>query len=239
MSKVVLVSGGTKGIGKATCLALLHDGFRVVTFSRSRESGEALRSELRDIPETEYAIFSGDVSQEEDVRRIVHDTVERFGRIDVLINNAGTGYFSTADTMDAGVFRDMIETNLVGLTLLTREVIPHMKRTRSGLILNVVSTSGKRAFACGEFYSATKFGVMGYSEAIRLELKEFGIKVSTLCPGMIQTDFFAPEELERRIHLNGGIRPQMLAVDDVTRVIRLVCSQSVHCDIQDIALMPF
>ncbi len=114
-----------------------------------------------------------------------------------------------------------------------------MKKENSGLIINIVSTSGKTVFPEGEFYAATKFAVMGYSQGIRKELKEYGIKVSTLCPGMVDTHFFNKEELDRRKKANNGKLPQMLSVDDVTNVIRLICQQSIHCDIQDVTLCPF
>ena len=105
--------------------------------------------------------------------------------------------------------------------------------------MNLVSISGKAAFANGEFYSATKFGVMGYSQGIRNELKEFGIKVCTLCPGMIKTSFFDEEELERRKRLWNGKIPQMLEVEDINKIISMICGQPAHCDIQDLTVMPF
>ena len=241
MTKTLVVSGGTKGIGKGAVLQLLKDGFNVVTFSRDQKNCDSLLSEIKKlkINEKRYLIMKGHVTNENEVSSIVSKTIQKFGSIDILINNAGFGYFADCDKVDMSKFESMIKTNLVGVALLTKIVVPQMKKQKSGLIMNLVSISGKRAFTNGEFYSATKFALSGYSEGIRNELKDFGIKVCTICPGMIKTDFFTKEELERRVKVLGIKNLKMLNVDDISRIISLVCTQSDNCDIQDIIVMPF
>jgi NADP-dependent 3-hydroxy acid dehydrogenase YdfG len=239
--KTALVSGGTNGIGKGAVLTLLNDGFNVVTFSRTAKRVKALVTKLKELKfsEDRFLILRADVNNEQELSKVVANAVSRFGSVDVLINNAGIGYFADSDKVDIARFGQMIATNIVGVALLTKLVVPQMKKQKSGLILNVASISGKVAFANGEFYSATKFGVMGFSQGIRDELKPFGIKVATLCPGMIKTDFFDEKELERRKKVWKGKIPQMLAVEDINRLVSLICNQSEHSDIQDLTIMPF
>lgn len=238
--KVILISGGTKGIGKAVVEQLLSEGMSVATFSRNHEQVATLQAELSSkYDEDRFLVTTGDVTDENNVITLVDKVVAKFGQIDVLVNNAGVGYFRDVDKFDLTRFQQMIATNIVGVALLTKNVVPHMKEKNSGLIINIASISGKVAFANGEFYSATKFGVMGYSQAIRAELAPFGIKVSTLCPGMIKTDFFDEEELERRKKIWNGKIPPMLEVSDITRLVSLIINQSEHSDIQDLTIMPF
>lgn len=240
MTKTVLISGGTKGIGKATVLELLDQGYKVITFSRDQKRVEDLIVELSNKYKTDqYLVLSCDVTDEQSIKSMIAEISSQFKKIDILINNAGIGYFRDCDQLDMVKFQAMIQTNIIGVALLTKYVVPIMKNNQSGLIVNIASISGKVAFANGEFYSATKFGVMGYSQAIRAELATFKIKVSTICPGMIKTDFFDAEELERRKKIWNGNTPQMLDVTDVVKVISLICAQSEHCDIQDMTLMPF
>ena len=239
-AKTALISGGTSGIGKATTLQLLKDGFNVCTFSNNQKSCEALDGELKkQYNKGRFLVLQADVVDENNLEKVVDETIKKFKTIGILINNAGIGYFGDCDAADMAKFQKMIQTNLVGLALLTKLAVPHMKKQKSGLIINMASISGKKAFANGEFYSATKFGVMGYSEGIRNELEESGIKVCTICPGMVKTGFFDKEELERRKKAWKGEIPKMLEVEDIARIINLICTQAEHCDIQDITVMPF
>lgn len=240
MAKIVLISGGTEGIGSGIVFALLRDGFFVSTFSRNANKCNNLETELiKEFDQSKFLVLQADVTREADLRKVIDLTFAKFKNIDILINNAGFGYFSSCDEVDIPKFQEMVQTNLVGTVLLSKLVVPHMKKNRNGLIINMVSISGKIAYANGEFYAATKFGVMGYSTGLRNELKEFGIKVSTVCPGMIRSNFFTASELERRKKLNNNQLPVMLQINDVTPIITLICKQSEHCDIQDIVMMPF
>ena len=238
--KTILISGGTRGIGKAAFSQLLKDGFNVVTFSPDKNSCEKLIQEsITKSDQKNFLVLQGDITNEKDIKKIISLAIAKFKSIDILMNNAGMGYFSEVDKVDMGIFQKMLQLNLFGAVLLTKHIVPFMKKQKAGLIINIVSNSGKMAFAKGEFYSATKFGLMGFSQGIRAELKEYGIKVCTICPGMVKTEFFSKEELERRKKLHGGKIPTMLNVEDINKIISLICSQSEHCDIQDIALMPF
>jgi len=238
--KTALISGGSEGIGKGAVIQLLNDGFNVSTFSRDKSKCTALFNELKKkYPNDKFLVLEADVTDENSMKKVVDQTIKKFKNIDVLFNNAGIGYFADCDKLDLEKFQKMIQVNIIGVALLTKMVVLQMKKQRSGLILNIASISGRVAFANGEFYSATKFAVMGYSEGIRNELKDFGIKVATLCPGMIRTNFFDAKELERRMKIWKGKMPAMLEVEDINKIISLICNQPKHCDIRDIIVMPF
>ena len=238
--KSVLISGGSSGIGKGAVLQLLADGFNVVTFSRDMARLSALEKEIeKKYSKDKFLVLQADVGKEKDLSLVVNKTIKKFGSIDILINNAGVGYFTDCDKVDINKFQKMLEINLIGVAMLTKLVVPAMKKKKSGLIINISSIAGKKSFVNSEFYSATKFGLMGYSEGIRKELKEYGIKVATLCPGTIKTDFFNGEELKKRKKIWKDKPPQMLEVEDIEKIISLICSQSEHSDIQDLTVMPF
>lgn len=228
-------------MGKGAVLQLLSEGFNVSTFATRKEKCGVLENELKSRYGCKsFLVNVGDLRNEKGLRQIVAETVKKFGTIDILINNAGVGYFPASDEVDEKKFLDMMQVNVIGLVMLTNYVIPLMKKQKSGLIINISSTSGKVGVAGSEFYNATKFGVMGYSEGLRLELMPFGIKVSTVCPGMVHTNIFSPEEIETRLKTRwNGKMPVMLDVPDISRVISLICNQSEHSDIRDITVKPF
>lgn len=237
--KVVLVSGGTDGIGKGIVLQLLAEGFNVAAFSRSKEKVNALAKVLKEkYPSSRFLVEVADVTNEKSLQAVIKGMLTQFKTIDILINNAGFGYFSECEKATTAIIEEMIQTNLFGAMLLSKLVVPILKEKKSGLIINIVSSSGKDSRPRGSFYSATKFGLMGYSIGIRKELEPFGIKVCTVCPGMVETSFFDPHELEIRKKNAGNRMPTMLRVSDVVRVVSLVCTQSEHCDIQDVTVMP-
>lgn len=240
MTKTALISGGTSGIGKAVVLQLLQEGYNVVTFSRSAEKVNALKEELSGRYEDErFLVMEGDVTDEGDITSVVDEVVKKFGAIDVLVNNAGIGYFTACDDIDVKKFQAMLNINLTGLVSLTAKVAPVMKKNKSGLIINISSTSGKRATP-SQLYSATKFAVTGYSESIREELRLHNIKVTTVYPGMVMTDFFdVAEDWDERVEKWNGKIPTMLAAEDIARAISYVCSQPEHVLVEDLTAIPF
>lgn len=154
-TKTVLISGGTKGIGKEAVHQLLKDGFRVATFSKSERNCLQLIQEL-EVNHAGHAflVSQADLVDAHALHDFVSQTVDKFGIIDILINNAAIGYYAKCDTFDEKKFQEMVQINLVGTALLSREVIPHMKSRRSGLIINISSIAGKVALPQVEFYGA-------------------------------------------------------------------------------------
>lgn len=236
--KTVLISGGSSGIGKSIVTRLLSEGFNVATFSYRNQDQQQLELSLQ-FPTERYLVLNVNVTKEQEVTDVVQKTVEKFGFIDILINNAGVGYFSDVDTFDLTLFKSMIEVNIVGITLLTKHVVPVMKQQRNGYIINMASICGKEGDPNGEFYAATKFAVMGYSDTIRKELGKYNIKICTVCPGMVDTPFFSKQIFQEIVDkFYNGIAPPMLNVEDVSKVVSFICAQSDYCEIRDITIMP-
>lgn len=188
-AKVALVTGGSRGIGRAVGEALLARGHRLFFCGRSPGVVESAKQEL-------YVRYPGrvdarlcDVRRQEEVEALVAWVLEEAGRLDVLVNNAGLGRFAPVDEISGDDFREQIETNLLGAFYAIRAAAPAMKRRGEGWIFNVASLAGKNAFAGGAAYNASKFGLLGLSEAAMLDLRPFGIRMAAICPGSVETDF--------------------------------------------------
>lgn len=188
-SKVAIVTGGSRGIGRGVVEALLDAGWRVHLCSRGQASaGQAL---------TELAARFGDavhgaavdVRDELQVRAFVERVTEQEGRIDLLVNNAGLGHFRPVDELTGEAWREVIETNLSGCFYFLHAVAPVMKRQGEGWIVNVASLAGKNPFAGGAAYNASKFGLIGLSEAAMLDLRRYGVRVAAILPGSVDTGF--------------------------------------------------
>jgi len=185
--RVALVSGGTKGIGRALVRDLLEAGFEVC-FSARTEA---------DVRKTARALGHGDgvLGVVADVRdplactELVARTVERFGALDVLVNNAGVGRFAPVHEMSVEDWHAQIDTNLNGVFYLSKAAVPHLKASSDAWIINIGSLAGRNAFAGGSAYNASKFGLVGMTEAMMLDLRYEGIRVSIILPGSVATDF--------------------------------------------------
>jgi uncharacterized protein len=239
-ANTVLISGGTDGIGKAAVSQLLQDGCNVATFSRNKTKVDALKKELANNYDAgRFLVSVGDVAKESDLKKIVAATIKKFKKIDILVNNAGFGYFADCDKVDMKKFKEMIDVNLVGMVALINIVVPYMKKNKSGLIINISSTSGKKATP-SQLYSATKFAVSGYSESIREELRKFNIRVTTVYPGMVMSNFFnVADDWKERVKKWQGKVPTMLEPSDIAQAIGFVCGQPARVLVDDITIMPF
>lgn len=239
-TKNILISGGTSGIGQAIVREMLEHNYYVATFSRSLSNVNNLRGLYADaIKEKRLQVFIANVTDENALVNVIDKILRFWPTIDILVNNAGFGFYTDCDKVNMKKFQDMIDVNVKGVVLLTKLVIPIMKKNRNGHILNIASISGKRSFANGEFYSATKYAIIGYSEGIRNELKDFGIKVATICPGMVKTKFFSAEEIQRRKRLLNGRNPATMQPEDISRIVRFIIEESPNCNIQDVTIVPF
>jgi len=179
-NRTAVVTGASSGIGLCTTEALLEKGAMVYGLSRSETPIE--HEKFRWIP--------ADLSRPRDIMEAFGSIREHEERIDVLVNNAGIGLFGDVETLSAEAWGAVIGVNLTAAFLCTREVVPLMKRQRSGTIVNVSSIAGKRGFRGGTAYCASKFGLNGFSEALMEELREYGIRVISLNPGSTDTAFF-------------------------------------------------
>ncbi|WP_027892463.1 SDR family oxidoreductase [Calidithermus chliarophilus] len=183
--KVALVTGASEGIGKEIARQLVAQGVRVGMLARSRDRLEAAAAEFG-----EGALaLPGDVTRLADLEQAVARLEERFGGLDYLVNNAGVGVFKPVHELSPEEWQRVLETNLTGPFLATRAAVPAMQRRGGGHIVNIGSLAGKNAFAGGSAYNASKFGLIGFSEAAMQDLRYLGIRVSTVLPGSVNTAF--------------------------------------------------
>jgi short-subunit dehydrogenase len=181
---VAIVTGASSGIGAATARELARRGARVVLAARRLDVLEARAQEIREAGGEAIAIAT-DVGDPDQVTRLVDRTVAACGPVDVLVNNAGTGWFTAFAETPPDEVTGILDVNLVGAVLLTRAVLPQMLERRRGTIISVGSLSGRVAME--PLYSATKFGLRGFSLALRRQLAESGVSVSLVSPGNIRT----------------------------------------------------
>lgn len=193
---VAFVTGGTKGIGRTTVEALLAEGYRVGFTARTESDVQSVEMELLEAHPGKVLGIRCDVRSREACDRAIQQTVDRFGRLDVVVNNAGVGVFESVATMTDENWSVQIDTNLSGVFYCSRAAIPHLKAVGGGWIFNVGSLAGRNSFAGGVAYNATKFGLLGMSEAMMLDLRYDGIRVTCIMPGSVNTWFGGgpPEE---------------------------------------------
>jgi len=184
-SRVWLITGCSTGFGRELATAVLEKGERCVVTARRPESIEDI---VQAHPSTAIAQRL-DVTRPDEIAAAVSAAEERFGGIDVLVNNAGIGYFGSFEESDDAQVRQMFEINVFGLVNMTKAVLPGMRARRSGHVVNISSIGGLRAFPALSFYHATKFAVVGLSESLALEVAPFDIKVTIVEPSGFRTDW--------------------------------------------------
>jgi 3-oxoacyl-[acyl-carrier protein] reductase len=187
--KVAVVTGGTKGIGRAICEALLREGVRVVLTARTEEEVLQCASQLSQAASPRVVGRVCDVRDYDQVQNVMDFTGKLWGGIDFLINNAGIGIFVNVAEMSPEQWRQVIDTNLTGVFYCCHAAIPHLKNRGGGTIINISSLAGKNPFKGGAAYNASKFGLNGFSEAIMQDLRYDNIKVSYVMPGSVNTGF--------------------------------------------------
>ena len=183
MSKTVLITGTSSGIGKGTAKYFQEKGWNVVATMRTPEKEEEL-TQLENV-----LVIQLDVTDLESVDRAVKAGIEKFGSIDVLVNNAGYGAFGPLEAFSWEAIMRQINTNLIGIINTTRAVLPHFRANKEGVIINVSSVGGKVTFPLNSLYHATKFAVEGLTEGLVFELQDLGIKAKIIEPGGVATDF--------------------------------------------------
>ena len=187
MNKVALITGASKGIGAATAIMFAQNGYDVIiNYCSSAESAILLEKSLK---ETGFSALSymADVSKSNDVKRMVNDVIERYGKIDVLINNAGVAQQKLFTDITDEDWERMVSINLTGTFNCCRAVIPHMVSRKSGSIINTSSIWGMTGASCEVHYSAVKAGIIGMTKALAKELGPSGIRVNCVAPGVINT----------------------------------------------------
>lgn len=185
MSKVWFITGCSTGFGRELAKSVLAAGYRAAVTSRNPDDVKDIVSQY---PGTSMAIQL-DVTKTDEIKKAVKQAQDKFGSIDVLVNNAGIGYFGAIEESEEEEVRRMFEINFWGLTNVTKEILPIMRKQRSGHILNISSIGGIVSFPGVGFYNATKYAVTGYSEALAKETAHLGIKVTVIAPSGFRTDW--------------------------------------------------
>jgi NAD(P)-dependent dehydrogenase (short-subunit alcohol dehydrogenase family) len=185
-NKVVYITGGSRGIGYGVAERLLESGMKVAISGRNKDSIRTAVSELGRNGDV-FAIQS-DVGKDGDETKAVEEVVKHFGRLDVLIANAGVGHFKPIDELTDKEWHETIDTNLTGVFHSVKAAIPPLKESR-GYIITIASLAGTNFFETASAYNASKFGLVGFTQAIMLDLRKYGIKVSTIMPGSVATHF--------------------------------------------------
>jgi NAD(P)-dependent dehydrogenase (short-subunit alcohol dehydrogenase family) len=187
--KCAVVTGASKGIGYAIAEALAGAGANVVISARNEAEVQEAARRLNEVSEGEVVGVASDVRRFEDVRRMIGTAVERFGGVDILVNNAGVGGFGPVDRMEPEKWHQVIETNLNGVFYCCHEAIPVMRERGGGWIINIASLAGKNPLPGGAAYNASKFGLVGFSEALMLDVRQDDIRVNYIMPGSVATHF--------------------------------------------------
>jgi short-subunit dehydrogenase len=217
---VCIITGASSGIGRETALEFARAGAHVVLAARRDELLQQVAASARAFG-VEALVVPADVGRAEDVRRIVEATLDRFGRIDVLVNNAGVGFSGTIEDTPEDVMRDLFDVNYMSAFIATRLVLPHMRRQRAGHVVNVASVVGKISFPFHGAYSATKFAMVAMTEALRSELAGSGVTVTAVLPASTRTEFF---DAQRAIgdHWSGPTGPQQSPRQVARAIVRSV-----------------
>ncbi|MEW6410868.1 MAG: SDR family oxidoreductase [Candidatus Zixiibacteriota bacterium] len=235
-NKIVLVTGASSGIGQACARRFAAKGARVILAARRKEKLNALIAEL----ETDCQILPLDIRDREAVERAIAGLSPQWKDIDILVNNAGLSRgldkFHEAKLQD---WEEMIDTNIKGLLYISRAIIPHMIARGSGHIINIGSIAGHEVYPRGNVYCATKHAVDALTKGMRLDLVDTPVKVSTVDPGLVQTEFSEVRfrgDKERAASVYKGFKP--LTGDDVADAVVWIASRPDHVQVAEIIIFP-
>ncbi|MFX1285802.1 MAG: SDR family oxidoreductase [Promethearchaeota archaeon] len=227
--KTAIITGASKGIGKAISLNFAINNIDVVLAARSKNQLEQVHQKIKELNKGRSVIIPTDVTNEEQVKVLVHKTIDQFGKVDILINNAGVARYKRADEFTLDDYYYMFDVNVKGVFLVTKYVVPHMVARKSGQIINIASIAGKNGFKTGTLYAASKHAIVGYTWSLREDLKEYQIKVSVVCPGSVVTGF-------------GGKKPEKvdwsMEPEDVAYACYYLTSESENVNTAEIIIKP-
>ena len=226
--KVALVTGASRGIGFAIARTIARLGAAVGICARNANKLDEAAARLR-ASGAKVLALPADVTRADEIAVLVERTERELGPIEVLVNNAGLGYFGPAHEAAESVWDSVLDTNLKAVFLLTKAVAPGMIRRKTGHIINVASLAGKNSFAGGAVYCASKWGLLGFTYSAAEDLRTHGIRVAAICPGTVHTDFGAHE---------GKDPHKMLQAEDVAHAVEMLITQAPQSFISEVLLRP-
>lgn len=234
--KVALVTGASSGIGEATVKALVKEGARVVVVARRKDRLDQLAKEYG----TQILPIEADISKEEQVQNVINQTLQKWGRIDTLVANAGVMLLSPVREAKTNEWRNMVDINIMGLMYCVYHVLPQMTKQKSGHIVTLSSVAGRTIFPNGAVYCATKYAVRAFSEALRQEICKDNIRVTIIEPGAVKTELAehvshagAKEFLEEFFS-----SMELLNSEDIAGAIVYALQQPAHVDVNEIMIRP-
>lgn len=226
--KTALITGASKGIGKAIAIRLGQMNYQTFLIGRNQDDLKKVAGEIIKAGGPKPVLFSVDITDSEKVKEAVAEIVKKFGQIDILVNNAGIHFSGTLELAEQD-FKKMLGTNLTAQFVMLQEVVPVMKKLKSGYIFNVASRSAKVGFAGSGAYCASKFGLLGLNESLYQELTPQGIKVTALCPAWVNT-IMAKEA-------GTPLQPaEMIQPDDLFKTIRWLLELSPGACVKEIVI---
>ncbi len=228
--KACIVTGASSGIGLAIARRLAQGGVKLCLVARSEDKLRAIADDLRNDGEKPL-IAPADVAQEEPVRRAVQSAVSAFGGVDILVNSAGSVYFTPIGETALEQWDQVVDSNLKGVFLCCRQVVPHMLERGRGDIVNIASIAAHQGFENSTAYCAAKHGVLGFSRALALEVRKQGLRVITVSPGSVDTPLWDPMEWTPD-------RAKMLRPEDVAESVVATLTISSTAAVDEIVVMP-
>lgn len=222
-NRIALITGASRGIGKAIAIAFAREGAKNIVTARTTEAIDELSGEIRRQFGVECLPLTADLAVETDIERIVSEALAKFGRIDLLVNNAAVIH-PRVDLVDfdVDVWRRVIEVNLIGAALLTRAVLPNMIKNRSGKIINISSIGGRKGAKGRTAYRATKAALISLTESVAAEVKAHGIDVNCICPAGVDTEGYREAFASR----GRADNPRLITPEEIAEIALFVASDS-------------
>lgn len=225
-----IVTGASRGIGRAIALRLAKENHDLMLIGRDKTALSEVKKAVESFG-VDADIFIGDVSEGNFANETIKKILDKYLKIDHLINNAGIGILKKFVDSDLDEFKKQINVNLFGVYNFTKAVINHMIENRRGSIINISSLAGKNAFVGGTMYSATKHALMGFTRSLMLEVREFNIRVAAICPGSVDTEFNPNREIM-------PAKQNILLPEDVAETIVLILKMPVRALVSEIDIRP-
>ncbi|MFV0592884.1 MAG: SDR family NAD(P)-dependent oxidoreductase [Draconibacterium sp.] len=240
MNRIALITGATAGIGMVTAKTLGKNGFDLILTGRRKDRLEALKEEIHNESNCRITVLNFDIRNLAATSDAINSLSEGWKAVDVLINNAGLAV--GMEPIQEGVIDDwerMIDTNVKGLLYITRLVSPQMVKRGNGHIVNISSIAGREAYAMGNVYCATKHAVQALTQGMRIDLLQHGIKVSSVAPGAVETEFSVVRfkgDQNKADNVYKGFTP--LFAEDIAETVLFVVTRPAHVNIDDVLIMP-
>jgi 3-oxoacyl-[acyl-carrier protein] reductase len=226
--KVALITGASRGIGLAIARRLGKMGAKLSICSKNPQKLEAAKDDLqRDVKDLFACAI--DVTHAREISSFVADTEKNIGPVEILVNNAGIGYFGPTHEASEQTWDSILDTNLKSVFLMSKAVAPGMIQRRSGHIINIASLAGKNTFRNGGVYCASKWGLLGLTGCMAEDLRQYGIRVSAICPGSVATEFS---------HHEGKDAAKLLQSEDIAHAVAMLVTQEPQSFISEILIRP-